>query len=78
MEQTEPKKSKSRNKGIFVGGYLTEEQIEKIAAVEKLYDEQFGEPGRNRTKAMRYIIDCFSVEFLKSFPKDLASKSVMA
>lgn len=78
MEQTEPKKGKSRNKGIFVGGYLTEEQIEKIAAVERLYDEQFGEPGRNRTRAIRFIIDSFNPEWLSKFPKDLASKSVTA
>ena len=69
---------KKYHKGNFVGGYLTDEQMKKIQAVEKLYDEQFGEPGRNRTRAIRYIIDCFEVDFLKSFPKDLTSKSMNA
>jgi len=72
------KKSKNRNKGTFVGGYLTNEQIEKIQAVEKLFDEQFGDTGRNRTRAMRFIIDSFDPAWLSKFPKDLASKSVMA
>lgn len=71
-------KSKTRNKGKFVGGYLTDEQIKKIEAVEKLYDEQFGDAGRNRTRAMRFIIDSFDPEWLSKFPKDLASKSVIA
>jgi len=76
MEQTP--KSKTRNKGKFVGGYLTDEQIKKIETVEKLYDEQFGDAGRNRTRAIRFIIDSFQPEWLSKFPKDLASKSVIA
>jgi hypothetical protein len=69
---------KQRHKGKFVGGYLTEEQIKKIEAVEKLYDEQFGDVGRNRTRAIRFIVDSFNPEWLSKFPKDLASKSVTA
>lgn len=74
----ENEQKKGRNKGVFVGGYLTDEQIKKIQAVEKLFDEQFGDSGRNRTRAIRFIVDSFDPAWLSKFPKDLASKSMIA
>jgi hypothetical protein len=71
-------KSKSRNKGTFVGGYVETTHLEKIETVERMFDEQFGEIGRNRTRAIRYIVDCFDPAWLKNFPKNHASKSMNA
>lgn len=66
--------NKNKHLGKFVGGYLTEDQLIKIEAVTKKYDEHFGETGRNRTRAIRFIIDSFNTEWLSEFPKSLASK----
>lgn len=71
-------KAKSRNKGNFVGGYITDTHLQKIEEVEKLFDEQFGDVGRNRTRALRFIIDSFNTEWLSEFPKSLASKGMNA
>lgn len=60
---------KSRHKGNYVGAYLSEEHIEKIEAVAAKYDEFFGEKGRNRSRAISYIIDCFNTAVLSDFPK---------
>jgi hypothetical protein len=68
----EEKRSESRHKGAFVGGYFSDEHMEKIAAVERLYDQDYGDPGRNRSRALRYIIECFNTEWLKNFPKSPA------
>ncbi len=74
MEQ----EKKNRNKGNFVGGYVEDTQLQKIEAVERLFDEQFGDAGRNRTRALRFIIDSFDPAWLSKFPKDLASRSMTA
>lgn len=74
----EEKRTKDNHKGSFVGGYFTDEHLEKISEVEKLYDEHFGEPGRNRSRALRYIVDCFRPEWLQTFPKSPAPVGMTA
>lgn len=67
---SEKKQETNRHKGDFVGTYITDkEQIAKIAEVERFFDEHFGEAGRNRSRALRYIIDCFDPAVLNHFPK---------
>ncbi len=61
--------------GKFVGGYLNEEQLKKIDEMAKLMD---GDPSRNRTRALRYIIDCFNPEWGAYFPKSQPSVGVNA
>jgi hypothetical protein len=72
------KSTKPRNKGTFLGVYVEDGHIDKIAAVERKFDEAFGEEGRNRSRAIRYILDCFDTDFLEHFPKSLASASATA
>lgn len=62
-------KEKSRHKGNYVGAYLSEEHLAKIEEVASKYDELFGEKGRNRSRAISYIIDCFNPAVLTDFPK---------
>ena len=69
---------KPRNKGTFLGVFVENEQAEKIAAVEKVFDESFGNRGRNRSQAIRYMLDCFDLGYLNQFPKSLASASANA
>jgi len=66
---------KNRNKGEYVGSFMDKEHTDKILAVEKLFDEYFGDVGRNRSRALRYIIDCFDPNNLGEFPKSQASVS---
>lgn len=66
------KSKKIRNKGDFIGSFMEPEQIGKITEVEKLFDKYFGDVGRNRSKALRYIIDQFNMDELADFPKDQA------
>jgi len=63
---------KIRNKGDFVGSFMEKEQVEKITEVERLFDKYFGDAGRNRSKALRYIIDQFNIAELAEFPKSQA------
>lgn len=69
-------KQEDRHTGKFVGAYLAEEQVAKIAAVEQKFDQMFGEPGRNRTRAIRWILDNFNTEWLSDFPKNQASEGM--
>ena len=62
-------KQQNRHKGNYVGAYLEEDHISKIEQVANLYDEFFGEKGRNRSRALAYIIDCFNTSMLSEFPK---------
>jgi len=71
----ESKSTKPRNKGIYVGGYVENEHIDKIAVVEQEFDRHFGEVGRNRSRALRYIVECFDPAWLKNFPKSPAPAS---
>lgn len=71
-------KQEDRHAGKFVGGYLSPDQVAKIDAVATKYDEVFGDAGRNRTRALRWILDNFDPEWLADFPKSLASKSLNA
>jgi hypothetical protein len=76
---SEKKQGKSRHKGEFVGTYIADkEQLTKIAEVERLFDEHFGDKGRNRSRALRYIIDCFDPCVLDRFPKSQAPVGVKA
>lgn len=65
----EDKKKEDQHKGVFVGGYFHSDQLEKIVAIEKAYDKHFGEAGRNRTRALRWLIDSFRPEWIADFPK---------
>lgn len=65
----ESKIGSTRNKGRHVSTYLTDERFEKISQVEEKFNELFGEAGRNKSKAIAYIIDCFDTGLLANFPK---------
>jgi hypothetical protein len=69
---------KPRNKGTFLGVFVEDEQAEKIAAVEKVFDDSFGNRGRNRSQAIRYMLDCFDLGFLQHFPKSQSPAGMTA
>ena len=69
-------KQEDRHTGKFVGAYLSDDQVAKIEVVEKKFDEMIGEPGRNRTRALRWILDNFDTEWLSDFPKSQASEGM--
>ena len=82
MSKDKEAKSSNRHAGKFVGGYLEDKHIATIEEIEKLYDEIL-EPGRNRSRAMRYIIETFGTHFTvdairESFPKSHPSVSMNA
>ncbi len=82
MSKTNEGKGSNRHAGKFVGGYLDEKHIATIEEIEKLYDEIL-EPGRNRSRAMRYIIEVFGEHFTpdmirQRFPKSQPSVGVNA
>lgn len=52
-----------------MGGYVENEHIDKISVVEREFDKYFGDVGRNRSRALRYIVECFDPQWLKDFPK---------
>jgi len=70
--------SKSRHKGIFIGGYFTEEQIAKIKLVEQKYNDDYGKAEGNRTRALRWILDAFDPSCLVNFPKNQPFASTSA
>lgn len=65
----EEKKGEDRHKSKFVGVHLDDEHLDKLAEVAKRFDEVFGEKGRNRSKALRYILECYDLADLEYFPK---------
>lgn len=66
----EPKEiSQSSHKGTFIGAYVSEEHQAKIKKVEEMFDKFYGSPGSNRTRALRYIINCFDPATLDDFPR---------
>ena len=71
--------AKSRNKGVYMALHLeTDDQVQKVELVEKKFDELFGNTGRNRSRAIRWLIDSVPVEAIEAFPKDQASAGMMA
>lgn len=72
------KKTKPRNKGTFIGIHVDREHVEKIATVEKEFDKYFGDAGRNKSRAIRYIVECFDPAWLENFPKSLPLVSANA
>lgn len=64
------KEKKSQHKGQFIGGYFEQDHLDKLAVVEARFDEDFGDKGRNRSRALRYILESFDLSDLKYFPKD--------
>lgn len=58
--KNEPKEiSESSHKGTFIGAYISDEELEKIKLVEKKFDSHLGDVGRNRSRAIRWMVDTF-------------------
>lgn len=61
-------KEKDAHKGTLIGAHFSDEQIEKIEKIAQVYDRTFGDVGRNRARALRWLVDCFDESWLNNFP----------
>jgi len=61
-------KKEDNHKGTFVGVHLSDEQVEKVEKIAQAFNDTFGDVGRNRARALRWLIDCFDESWLDSFP----------
>jgi hypothetical protein len=73
------KNTKPRNKGVYIGAYVDNSHIDKIAAVEEEFGKLIGAAaGGHRSRAIRYIVECFDPAWLKDFPKSQAPVNATA
>lgn len=61
-------KKEDNHKGTFVGVHLSDEQVEKVEKIAQAFNDTFGDVGRNRARALRWLIDCFDESWLENFP----------
>jgi len=59
----------NRHKGVFTGVHLTDDQLLKVELIAKAFDNSFGDAGRNRGRAIRWLIDAFDESWLDNFPE---------